>query len=65
MDQNADPNIYSFSGNGVRFDVSLDFSFSGGHGIGKSVIIFGVDNSLSAHVDNKSKHILILWKSLL
>ena len=36
-----------------------DFSFSTG-GFGKNVIMFGVDMSSSAHVENKKKYILIL-----
>ena len=37
------------------------FSFPKG-GFGQNLIIFGVDMSSSAHIDNKKKEILILWK---
>ena len=36
--------------------------FSLGKGIGKNVIFFGVDMSLSPHINNKKKYILILGK---
>ena len=38
------------------------FSFPGGIGFGQNIIIFGVDMSSSAHIDNKKKDILILGK---
>ena len=38
------------------------FSFPGGIGFGQNIIIFGVDMSSSAHIDNKKKDILILWR---
>ena len=37
------------------------FSFPGG-GFGQNVLIFGVDMSFSAHIDNKKKDILVLGK---
>ena len=37
------------------------FSFPKG-GFGQNVIIFGVDMSSSAHIDNNKKDILIIWK---
>ena len=40
-----------------------DFSFPTG-GFGKNVIMFGVDMSSSAHVENKKKDILILAEGL-
>ena len=39
----------------------IDFSFPGS-GFGQNVIIFGVDASSSAHIDNKKKDILIPGK---
>ena len=38
------------------------FSLSNGDEFGKNIIIFEVDNSLSAHADSKKKDILILGK---
>ena len=52
-------NVYS--GYGTGFNKKSSSSFSSG-GFGQNVIIFGVDMSFSAHVDNKKKDILILGK---
>ena len=46
-------------GYGTGFDRRGRFSFPGG-GFGQNVIIFGVDMSSSAHIDNKKKDILVL-----
>ena len=43
------------SGYGIGFDGRLSFPFPGG-GFGQNVIIFGVDMSSSAHIDNKKRH---------
>ena len=61
LTKNADIDKYDYSGYGIGFDIKSDFSFSGG-GFGQNVIIFGVDISSSAHIDNKKKNILILGK---
>ena len=49
----------------ILIDADIDrrssFSFPGG-GFGQNVIIFGVDMSSSAHIDNKKKDILVLGK---
>ena len=50
-----------YSGYGTGFNKKSSSSFSSG-GFGQNVIIFGVDMSFSAHVDNKKKDILILGK---
>ena len=42
----------------MELDLST-FSFPGG-GFGQNVLIFGVDMSSSAHIDNKKKNILVL-----
>ena len=60
MTKNADIDKYGYSGYGIGFDRRSSFSFPGG-GFGQNVIIFGVDMSSSAHIDNK-KDILILGK---
>ena len=41
------------------------FSLSNGNAFGKNVIIFGVDLSSTAHVDNRKKYILIFCKGLM
>ena len=63
MTKNADIDKYGYSGYGNGFDRKSAFSFPGGAGFGQNVIIFGVDMSSSAHIDNK-KDILILGKGL-
>ena len=61
LTKNADIDKYGYSGNGIGFDRKSTFSFPGG-GFGQNVIIFGVDMSSSAHIDNKKKDIPILGK---
>ena len=57
--KNADIEKYGYSGFGIGFDRRSSFSFPGG-GFGQNVLIFGVDMSSSAHIDNKKKNILVL-----
>ena len=45
---------YGYSGYGIGFDRKGNFSFSLG-GYIQSVLVFGVDMSFSAHIDNKKK----------
>ena len=52
---------YGYSGYGILFHRRSSFSFSGG-GFGRNVLIFGIDMSCSAHIDNKKKDILVLWE---
>ena len=61
MTKNADIDKYGYCGYGIGFDRRSSFSFPGG-GFGQNVLIFGVDMSSSAHVDNKKKDILVLGK---
>ena len=51
LTSNVDPDRYSYSGCGTRFDSRGIFSLPDCKGLGKNVIIFGVDDSSSAHVD--------------
>ena len=62
LTKNADIDKYQYSGYATGFDRKSSFSFANG-GFGPNVIIFGVDISSSAHVDNKKKDILILGKN--
>ena len=57
--KNADIDKYGYSGCGIGFDRKGSFSFPS-VGYGQNVLIFGVDMSFSAHIDNKKKDILIL-----
>ena len=59
--KNADIKKYGYSGYGIDFDRKSSFSFPG-DGFGQNVIIFGVDMSSPARVNNKKKDILILGK---
>ena len=61
LTKNPDIDKYGYSGYGIGFDRRSNYSFPGG-GFGQNIIIFGVDMSSSAHIDNKKKDILILWK---
>ena len=54
LTKNADIEKYGYSGYGTGFDRRGSFSFPGG-GFGQNVLIFGVDMSSSAHIDNKKK----------
>ena len=59
--KNAIPDKYSCSGYGIEFNTRGYHSLSD-DGIGKSVIIFGINLSSSVHIDNKRKDILVLGK---
>ena len=61
LTKNADINRYGYSGYGIGFDRHGSFSFPG-TGLGRNVIIFGVDMSSSTKIDNRKKEILILGK---
>ena len=54
LSKNADIDKYGYSSYGIGFDRRGSFSFPGG-GYGQNVLIFGVDMSFSAHIDNKKK----------
>ena len=61
LTKNADIDRYKYSGYGIGFDRHGRFSFAG-TALGRNVIIFGVDMSSSAKIDNKKKNFLILSK---
>ena len=52
LTKNADIDKYGYSGYGIGFDRKTVFSFPAGVGFGQNAIIFGVDVSSSAHIDN-------------
>ena len=62
LTKKVDSDKYSYSQYGIGFDSRGFFSLSDCSWLGKNVIIFGVDNSSSAHADNRKKDILILNK---
>ena len=57
----TDIDKYGYSGYEIGFDRISSFSFPN-EGFGQNVIIFGIDMSSSAHVDNNKKDVLILAK---
>ena len=61
LTKNADIDKYGYSGYGIGFDRRSSFSFPG-TGFSQNVLIFGVNMSFSAHIDNKKKDILVLGK---
>ena len=50
-----------YSDYGIGFDIRSSFWFSG-RGFGQNVLIFGVDMSFSAHIDNKKEDVLVRGK---
>ena len=56
LTKNIDIEKYGYSGFGIGFDKRSSFTFLGA-GFGQNVLIFGVDVSSSAHIDNKKKDI--------
>ena len=54
LTKDADQDKYSYSGYGIRFDFRSTFSFWN-FDWGKNFVIFIIDNSSSAHIDNKKK----------
>ena len=61
LTKNADNDRYKYSGYGIGFYMQRSFSFPG-TGLGRNVIIFGVDMSSSTKINNRKKDILILGK---
>ena len=60
LTKHVDVDQYKYLGYGIGFDRKGSYSI--GNKIGRNVIIFEVDMSLSPHIDNKKKDILILGK---
>ena len=54
LTKNADVDKYGYFGYGIGFDRTSSCSCPGGR-FGQKVLIFGVDMSSSAHIDNKKK----------
>ena len=61
LTKNADIDRYGYHGYGIGFDRHGSFSFPG-TGLGRNVIIFGVDTSSSTNIDNRKKDISTLGK---
>ena len=63
LTKNADIDKSKYCGYGIGFDRKSSFSFPA-DGLGKNVIIFGVDMSSLTKIDNRKKDIMILGKGL-
>ena len=61
MTKNGDNDKHGYSEYGIGFDRRSSFSFPGRE-FGQNVLIFGVDMSFSAYIDNNKKDIFILGK---
>ena len=61
LTENADIDKYGYSGYGIGFDIRSSFLFPGDR-FRQNVLIFGVDMSFSAHINNKKKDTLVLGK---
>ena len=61
MTRKVDIDKYGYSGYGIGFNRRSSFSFPS-VGFSQNILIFGVDMSSSAHIDNKKKDILVLGK---
>ena len=64
LTKNADIDKNKYFGYQIGFS-RYGFSSHPSGGIGRTVIIFGVDMSSSAKIDNRKKDILILGKGLI
>ena len=60
--KNRDKEKYVYSGYVITFDSAGSASFD--NGFARNVIIFGADNSLSSHSDNRKNNFLLLGESL-
>ena len=60
LTKNSDVDKYKYSGYGIGFDRKGTFSF--GNGVGRNVIIFGVDMSSSIKIGNRKRDVFILGK---
>ena len=59
--KNANTSHYKYEGYGICFDGESSFSF-GNRIDAKNVIIFGVNNSNSSHLTNKTQNVYVLGK---
>ena len=60
LTKNVDIDLYKYSGYSIRFHRKILFSVY--DEVGRNVITFGVDMSLSSHMMIRKKNILILHK---
>ena len=60
LTKHVDVGLYKYSRYGIGF--GREVSYSIGDEVGRNVTIFGVDMSLSLHIDNEKMDILIFGK---
>ena len=58
LTRNAGKSKFTCNGGGIAFDGKSFWSFD--NYIAKNVVIFGVDNSSSSHIDNPKNNFLVL-----
>ena len=63
LTKHVDIDLYKYSGYSIGFDRKGSYSI--GEEIGRNVISFGVDMSLSLKIDNKGKDILIKCRKVI
>ena len=56
--KNADLDKYRYNGYGNGFNSRSQYSLPNGD-LGKNVVIFGVDNRLSVHTDNRTNNLVL------
>ena len=61
LTKHVDIDQYKYSGYGIGFDRTGEFSF-GSNGFARNCIIFGADMSSSVHANNRKNNILVLGK---
>ena len=64
LTKHVDIDQYKYSGYGIGFDRTRQFSFVS-NGFGRNVKILGADMSSSVHANNKTKNIVVLGKDFI
>ena len=59
LTKHIDIDLYKYSGYGIGFDKK--WSYSIGDGVSRNVVMFGVNMTLSPHMDNKKKRYFNYW----
>ena len=62
LTENAIPDKYTYSADGIRFDSRSGFLFTD-ESARKNVIVIGTDTRLFVHIDNTYKYIFILGEN--
>ena len=62
LTRNVDKSKFTYNGWGIALDGKIFCSFDGD--TARNVLIFGVDNSSSSHIDNPKNNFLVLGEGL-